>query len=357
MKFTVREAAQLRRRLLIAMSMQEAKEVLGFPPGYDPSPREISKAWKALALQNHPDRGGDHRKMVELNVAKEVLEGKRHDRYKVEKDPAEEERRRQEQKRQAAIKSIENYLAGTQRAVNAFMGRLRSSFSQSWRINLRDYLLDDMPEVLDQLLDAADRAIESGDDAKRHWQKAKREAELVMGLGLRVGKKFGEMGQLLEHATDRELSFVELRLLAEAAPRFVTAFQALDKQAGALVTLINTAEKYGGTGETIPSWLTDRVYDVRSMVSEYREDFTQLQSFLAKESGSLGDTIEDAVEHVREELAEWGLASGLPPWEDWSIPDDFVAAIDLLTKHRVAADVSMEERVAARSLWEQERAN
>jgi len=63
-------------RLRIAMSVPEAKDALGFKPSDDPTPEEIAKAYKNLAFKHHPDRGGDPSKMVELNVAKDVLEGK-----------------------------------------------------------------------------------------------------------------------------------------------------------------------------------------------------------------------------------------------------------------------------------------
>jgi len=63
-------------RLLLSMSMDQAKEVLGFPPTYTPSPVEIQKAYRSKAFENHPDRGGDATKMVEINVAKDLLEGK-----------------------------------------------------------------------------------------------------------------------------------------------------------------------------------------------------------------------------------------------------------------------------------------
>jgi len=63
-------------RLLLSMSLEQAKSILGFPPGSNPTPTEITKAYRAKALENHPDRGGDHTKMVEINVAKDILEGK-----------------------------------------------------------------------------------------------------------------------------------------------------------------------------------------------------------------------------------------------------------------------------------------
>lgn len=66
-----------RWRLRLAMSLQQAKETLGFPATYTPSPDEILKAYRQKSIENHPDRGGTHEKMVEVNVAKEILDGKR----------------------------------------------------------------------------------------------------------------------------------------------------------------------------------------------------------------------------------------------------------------------------------------
>lgn len=68
-------------RLLLAMSVQEAKSILGFPPNSSPSADEINKAYKKKVIENHPDRGGSHEKMVEVNVAKDVLDGKQNQRW------------------------------------------------------------------------------------------------------------------------------------------------------------------------------------------------------------------------------------------------------------------------------------
>lgn len=56
------------------MSYSEALEVLGVPASA--SAEEIAKAYKRKAIENHPDRGGDPAKMVEINVAKDILDGK-----------------------------------------------------------------------------------------------------------------------------------------------------------------------------------------------------------------------------------------------------------------------------------------
>lgn len=66
---------------MMAMSLADAKVTLGFPPDANPTPAEIQKAWREQAFRNHPDRGGDPAKMVEVNVAKDILEGKQRPTY------------------------------------------------------------------------------------------------------------------------------------------------------------------------------------------------------------------------------------------------------------------------------------
>lgn len=73
---------QARRRdlihdfLVMAMSMDTAKKLLGFEETESPSQQEVEKAWKQKALEHHPDRGGDVEMMKQVNVAHDVLTGK-----------------------------------------------------------------------------------------------------------------------------------------------------------------------------------------------------------------------------------------------------------------------------------------
>lgn len=67
--------------LLFSMSLEDAKRTLGFPSNANPSPDDIRKAWRQKAFEVHPDRGGDPKKMVEVNVAKDILDGKQRPTY------------------------------------------------------------------------------------------------------------------------------------------------------------------------------------------------------------------------------------------------------------------------------------
>lgn len=47
------------------------REVMGFPVGYSPNGGYLREAYRRLASQHHPDKGGTHDAMVELNEAYE----------------------------------------------------------------------------------------------------------------------------------------------------------------------------------------------------------------------------------------------------------------------------------------------
>jgi curved DNA-binding protein CbpA len=72
--FAERVARRFVSRYFLSMSMEDAYKVLGLSPGA--SKEEINKAYRAKVFETHPDRGGDPTKMVEVNVAKDILDNK-----------------------------------------------------------------------------------------------------------------------------------------------------------------------------------------------------------------------------------------------------------------------------------------
>jgi hypothetical protein len=75
-------------RVIFAMSLEEAKEALGFKPNENPSEADIQKAWKQMVFMYHPDRGGDVEIMKEVNVARDVLLGKQRATYSPSSSPS-----------------------------------------------------------------------------------------------------------------------------------------------------------------------------------------------------------------------------------------------------------------------------
>ena len=58
-------------RFLIREALLNAFEVLGVEP--QSTPEEIKSAWRKLVFQNHPDRGGDAGKLIDVNRAFDLL--------------------------------------------------------------------------------------------------------------------------------------------------------------------------------------------------------------------------------------------------------------------------------------------
>lgn len=52
------------------MTAERALEALGLRPGADAG--QVQRAYRALAMATHPDRGGDAERMKELNEARDV---------------------------------------------------------------------------------------------------------------------------------------------------------------------------------------------------------------------------------------------------------------------------------------------
>lgn len=56
----------------LAMSFDDALSILGIS-SQSPSNDEIQSAYRRMAFENHPDRGGSLEEMKKINVARDVL--------------------------------------------------------------------------------------------------------------------------------------------------------------------------------------------------------------------------------------------------------------------------------------------
>ena len=70
-----------------ALSLSEAKGILGLPEAGTPSKSQVMQAWKTLAFKYHPDRGGELEMMQNINLAKDVLLGKAKPTYNYDRRP------------------------------------------------------------------------------------------------------------------------------------------------------------------------------------------------------------------------------------------------------------------------------
>ncbi len=333
-------------RLFLAMSVEEARQTLGFPPGYTPSPVEIQKAYRTKAIENHPDRGGSHEKMVEVNVAKEILEGKRHDRYSPPKrDPEEERRREQERKRAQALTTVDQ---AAKQVGDAAESAMRNADIGYGKLHLRDFFSEDYAEAIDKIQNQIDDAPSA---QKRHpdWQKADVLCQSLSNKALRLGKRYlalqkmqGELtAGLLGMGGSKPITFNTLADLYSEKNKFITTFASLHEESRKLVGLINTSE-------ALPTEWDDFYYRSHSIIDSFKTDFSrasdiglqQFKSVLERNLKLVGDAVLDV------NPADWKKAPG---WDDWRYPEDFEWAKDAI-KDPSTKSASMVERVRRR--WE-----
>ncbi len=316
-------------RLFQAMSMEEAKEALGFPPGYDPSPSEIQKAYRSQAIKNHPDRGGDHRKMVEINVAKEILEGKRQqDRTEFkprEKSPDEIRREELIRKRNIALGAI----GRAEKAVgNAFEACRAAADITSNRINLLEFLAKDLDEAIDKIQDSIDDSPQKGHPDMR---KADTLCQSISNKAKRLGKKFlGILKIQGEHATvalrmtgSESVTVASLTKDFGEITKFIAAFSTLYEESRRLTGLIRTSE-------ALPIEWDDVYGQLHEIIDSFKADF---ERFSDESVQRYRRTLGESLRKVDDAM----LAAVPDQWKSkdadvWRYPEDFDEATDLLNK-------------------------
>jgi len=294
------------------MSLEEAKVTLGFPPGYVPNSEEIAKAYRRMAIQNHPDRGGSHEKMVEINVAKEVLEGRRHDRFQPSKSPQEEQAR----KRNVALTVVDIASKEVAQAVDACM--LATDLGRG-KIHLRDFFLEEYSDALDKMQDMIEEA-----PHKDHPDMRKAEAlcQSLVNKSVRLGKKYlnllklqGEMTASLLGMGGKPLNYEALTNLFAETRKYLLAFHEMWQESRKLIGLIRTSED-------VPLAWDDLYHRPHNILDAFAGDWAgfsnrSLQTYekvMTKAVADIGKAILDIAPE------EWRNA---PSMERWRYPEDF----------------------------------
>jgi curved DNA-binding protein CbpA len=333
MLFTREAAEQLRQRLLIAMSMGEAKELLGFPPSYTPSPQEVNKALRVQTFKHHPDRGGDSRKMIELNVAADILKGLRtRDHTPITVDPEEEKRK----KRQEAIAKVQDAESLALKARDETIESLGSNIHPRYAIDLREYLIETFAEKLDAIQDEGDKALrnqELNPKAKKDWQSFDRIAEGVASMALRLGAKFGSLKKRLAKLQGGA-TIADLEAIGEDIREYVKNYEKFITQTKRLNSLLNTSE-------VIPMALVNDYWDAFNMVSSFATSYKQNRIEIERPVATIKTAIENTLA-ILKELGQEGLAPR--KIEAWVIPGSFEWIIDQIESSRTASAHSVVER-------------
>lgn len=298
-----RRAAWLRK----AMTPEEAREVLGFPPFYMPSEAELNKAVRLKARDAHPDRGGSTEAMMLVNVAKEVLEGKRpNDRTDVGGDA---------KQRKLDLATIEAAKKRARAALKEAVSTIGRHVFIPWAIDIREYLTSDYTDALDSLHDHVTDAVKSA--------SGKREARLRQVIqatrdALSVATRIGSKLKALKKRTDApDTATVEsLDALCGDFARFKPMAEALFKQAGKLNQLLDVAISNEDEADVVPERLSEPVFEGYQMIRAFRDDWGRFPPDC--EVAKVGREVESAVTEVLEVLKRRGSqTSTLPPWNQW----------------------------------------
>jgi hypothetical protein len=310
MSFNAREAV----RLLLAMSMEEAKQALGFAPNANPSSGEIQRAYRAKAIQNHPDRGGDPKKMVVINVAKEILEGKRvNDKteYTPDVEDAGVKKQRQQEAFVADVKAektkVESAFEAAKAAVLYPFGRHTIPFPE-----FLDTAFESIAKIQDELQDGLDNSPQQDPD----WLKTQQLCDTIVGKMRRVDQ---QRMVVLPHI----LTFKDIESRFKKMETLLKSYEALMAESSKLVGLLNTSEDVPLTWDSI-------YYHTHGMFSAY---LSNLRDTL---KGSELKRLEKQLKDSREAISKSKTANkigGFTPirqWDQLEFPTSFEDLLDFV---------------------------
>lgn len=332
--------------LFKSMSLEDAKEVLGFPPSSSPSPRDIQKAYRALALENHPDRGGSHKKMVEINTAKDILEGKRREdrtpREPAPKDPEVEKREkahRERIRREMAVNNIETQANKVSDFINT---ALNGATLGSGRIDIKEFLVDDYAGVLDSIHNEIDAA----GSKEKDWLTADALCQKLASMTLRLASKLTSLRKKHDNVASGLLGFKDsddvtldrVSELYEETTKFIAAFKALYVESGKLMKLIVTSEK-------VPLTWDDRYSSSHQIIIAFKNDFGAFNDRALK---AFEAQLERSVDSIQNTLEQYKVEADFPDWKQWKYPTDFRSAVEVLRKSKTARDEALIHRIVTR---------
>ena len=315
------------------MSMEDAKTLLGFPPGASPSPSEVNKAYRQILKTDptvHPDHGGSHERLVEINVAKEILEGKRReDRtpYKPTPKPApvvDLKKQRQEEDERDRRDTLGRIADEAKKCMEALEPALRSSDFSQGRMHIPAFLNQDYLPVLSQMHDEIESTPKSPD-----MLKARAICHTLTGMAVRLAsraqkivKDHGEAWASLI-GMGGSLTYKDAVALHVEKAKFVEGWTELHAESGKLRTLINTSEN-------VPATWDDLYNQSHGIIDSFKNDFKQFNGHSLE---ALERQLKLSVMSLEGMTFMWGYKIKTP-WSTWKMPADFTKVADFIKVHK-----------------------
>lgn len=325
-----RVAAEYQRRLVLGMNVSEAQAVLGVRPTASKS--EILKAYKALALKHHTDRGGNRESMVEINVARDVLLSGRSIKYNKRESP-------ESTQREEDIRALSRMREKVQEAVSAIKNDLSTDYF-THRINLRDYLVGEMADICD---DIEDRAADVSTDRQQSEETRERAKKIgvavksVLASAVKLATKYGAIfkGSVVAGPISYADAEKVYKLLAKFVPALQDTHREAQKLSGLLFDLVGTLQDEHP--HPIPEALSDEFYECQEMLRAFKQDYTAVPT---RGLTQLESAMKSVHKEAREILDRYGLDTvGADDWRQWRMPDDLDDAVEALRGLRRAATV------------------
>ncbi len=301
-------------RVFRAMTVDQAKQMLGLPPGLMPSPAEVAKAYRVKALQNHPDRGGTHEVMVDLNVAKDILEGKRREDARPpvswggaepRKDPAQERKEKGQRDMRVIAEQSEVVQAALRSAITSIDIVAYRNPPSAW-------LTGEYHNILDLMLDE----IEDVHSPSADLQTSKALLHALFGMAHRLAKQAIELEQ---GAQKLEGTYMSVSRLYESFKKFRSGFGELAVTSRKLMTLIVTSE-------LVPSSWDDFYSPAHQVILSYMEDY---QKFGDHQFDAYASKLEKAVKITTDIMSSWKIVTR-SDYKDWRTPKDFNDAVSIV---------------------------